>query len=113
MFQNKKTWLIYLGGFLLAAHYALVVYVNSSLLKQFINDKTLSFLYILGSLFSIITLFFAPFFLRRFGNIATFLVFIALEMFAVLGIGNTNIALLILILFILHQAAESILYFCL
>ena len=113
MFQNKKTWLIYLGGFLLAAHYALVVYVNSSLLKQFIDDKTLNFLYILGSLFSIVTLLFAPFFLRRLGNVATFLVFIALEMFAVLGIGNTNIALLILILFILHQAAESILYFCL
>ena len=113
MFKNKKTWLIYIGGFFLAAHYALVVYVNSSLLKQFVNDKTLSALYILGSLFSVASLLFAPFFLRRFGNIATFLVFIILEIIAVIGIGNTDIALLILALFILHQAAESMLYFCL
>lgn len=113
MFQNRKTWLIYLGGFFLAAHYALVVYVNSSLLKQFVDDRALSILFILGSLFSIVSLIFAPFFLRRFGNIFTLLCFLILEIVAVIGIGSTKVAMLVLGLFVLHQAVESILYFCL
>lgn len=113
MLQNRKTVLIYLGGFFLAAHYALVVYVNSSLLKQFVDDRALSILFILGSLFSIVSLIFAPFFLRIFGNIFTLLCFLILEIVAVIGIGSTKVTMLVLGLFVLHQAAESILYFCL
>ena len=113
MTANKRVWLIYLGGFLVAAHYALVVYLNSSLIKQFVGDKTLSLLYVMGSLCSIGTLLLAPFLLRKWGNIATFLLFIFLEMIAVFGIGNAQLALFVLALFILHQAAETILYFCL
>lgn len=113
MFQNRKIGVIYLGGFFLAAHYALVVYVNSSLLKQFVDDRTLSILFALGSLFSVISLLLTPFFLKRFGNIATLLCFLLLEIIAVIGIGSTRVAMLVLGLFILHQAAESILYFCL
>jgi len=113
MNSNKRVYLVYLGGFLLAAHYALVVYVNSSLIKQFVGDSTLSLLYILGSLGSIGTLLLAPFLLRKWGNVATFLLFIFLEILAVFGIGNLQLAAFVLLLFILHQAAESILYFCL
>lgn len=113
MLQNRKTWLIYIGGFFLAAHYALVVYVNSSLLKQFVSDKYSSVLFAIGSLFSILSLVLAPFLLKRFGNIITLLCFLSLEIIAVIGIGSTKLGFLVLGLFVLHQAAESILYFCL
>src|SRR3989344_1380469 len=113
MSSNKRVYLVYLGGFLVAAHYALVVYLNSSLIKQFVGDNTLSLLYVIGSLCSIGTLLLAPFFLRKWGNVVTFLLFIFLEIIAVVGIGSVQLALIVLALFILHQAAESILYFCL
>ncbi|MEK7642269.1 MAG: MFS transporter [Patescibacteria group bacterium] len=108
--SRGKFWRIYIGGFLLAGHYALVVYVNSSLLKQFVGDGGLGLLYALGSIFSIIVLSLAPFITRRFGNKKTLALFVLLESFAVIAIGNTELALLIFGLFILHQAAESILY---
>src|SRR3989344_883067 len=111
--MSKRVWWVYLGGFLLAVHYASVAYVNSSLLKQFTTDSKISLLYVVGSVLSIAMLALAPFFLRRFGNIGTLLFFIALEIFAVFGMGSSNLALLIFFLFLLHQAAESMLYFSL
>ena len=93
--MSKRVWWVYLGGFLLAVHYASVAYVNSSLLKQFTTDSKISLLYVVGSVLSIAMLALAPFFLRKWGNIATLLFFIALEIFAVFGMGSSNLALLI------------------
>lgn len=109
----NKIFFIYLSGFLLAVHYASVAYVNSSLLTQFVQNKTLGILYIVGSILSLISLVLAPSFLRKIGNKKTLLIFILLEIFAVLGMGSFEAALLIIFLFLLHQAAESMLYFSL
>ena len=111
--SKKRSGLVYLGGFLLATHYATVAYVNSSLLKQFASDSAISLLYVAGSIASVILLTLAPAFLRKAGNVVTLLVFIVLESFAVFGMGNFSIVFLIMFLFILHQAAESMLYFSL
>ena len=97
----------------MAVHYASVAYVNSSLLTQFVQNKTLGILYIVGSILSLISLVLAPSFLRKIGNKKTLLIFILLEIFAVLGMGSFEAALLIIFLFLLHQAAESMLYFSL
>lgn len=113
MNSNKRLWYVYLGGFLLAVHYATVAYVNSSLLKQFVGDKTLNLLFVLGSVLSILFLSLAPFLMRKKGSVLTFLFFIIIETIAVLGMGSINAAILIILLFLLHQAAESALYFCL
>jgi len=110
---KSKLKLVYLGGFLLATHLALVTYVNSSLLKQFVGDNTLNFLYILGSLLSIIFLLSAPSLLRKYGSIPIFLFFIALEMLAVFGIGSTSTPIFIILLFLIHIGSGSILYLCL
>lgn len=110
MNSSKKIILIYLCGFLLAAHYASVAYVNSSLLSQFVRDKTLGLLYIVGSLLSVLSLLFAPSFLRKLGNVKTLLLFAVLEMVAVFGMGSFKLGLLVIFLFLVHQAAESMLY---
>lgn len=112
MTTTKRIWWVYVGGFLLSVHYALVVYVNSSLLKIFASDGQISLLYALGSAASIVSLALAPRFLSRIGLIYTLGSFILLEMIAVFGLGSIGAAGLVMGLFVLHQAAEFIIYFC-
>ena len=113
MESSKRLKAVYWAGFLLAIHYGLVAYINSSLLKQFVSDSALDVLYIIGSILGITFLSIAPFFLRKYGNLQTLLFFIALEMLAVFGLGVANMKALIIVLFIIHLSADSILYFCL
>ncbi len=112
MAQSKRVWLIFLGGLLLALHYALVVYVNSSLLALFFDNTKISLLYTLGSVISIISLIFAPKLLSRFGSITIFAAFILLELIAILGLGSINIGLFVMTLFVLHQASVFIISLC-
>ncbi len=111
MVSSKRLRLVYLVGFLLAVHFALISYVNSSFIEKFVGIGTLSVLYIVGSLLDISLLFLAPFLLRRFGKTLSFLFFIALEIVAVLGMGFLNSAQLIIFLFIVQLAIGSVLYF--
>jgi MFS family permease len=113
MTLSRRLWFVYLSGFLIAGHYALVAYVNSSLLSDFVSNRYLNILYILGSLLSIGSLSLAPVLFRKYGSVLTFVVFIALQIIAILGLGAIQISFLIIILFLLHQATESALYFCL
>lgn len=106
----KTLWAVYIGGFLLAVHYASVAYVNSSLLKQFVGDRGVSLLFVCGSTLSILSLMLAPLLLRKFGNIAILAFFATLEMFAVFGMGSLTLVYAIFAAFLLHQSAESILY---
>lgn len=113
MILNKKLGLVYLSGFLIAIHYAAIAYVNSSLLGQFVGNSLLNVLYVLGAILSIIFLSLAPLFLRKYGNIHTLLFFVTLEFIAIFSISATDIPLLIMILFLIHQGTISVLYFCL
>lgn len=113
MESSKRLKAVYWAGFLLSIHYGLVAYINSSLLKQFVSDSALDVLYIIGSIMGIAFLSLAPFFLRKYGNLSTLLFFVVLEMLAVFGLGAANAKALIVVLFIIHLSADSILYFCL
>ena len=106
----KKLLPIYVCGFFLAVHYASIAYINSSLLKSFTSDKNISILYIFGSILSISLLSLAPLLLQKFGNRWNLLFFIVLEIVAMFGLGKTDIAIFIFILFLIHQSAESLLY---
>jgi MFS family permease len=111
--SKKRLRLVHLAGFLLAVHFASVAYINSSLLLQFVIDSTLNILYVVGSILSVCTLIFAPTLLRKYGSIWVFIAFLALEILAVFGMGLTNIASLAILFFLIHIAADSILYLCL
>jgi MFS family permease len=111
--SKKRLGLVYLSGFLIAVHFASVSYINSSLLGQFVGENTLSLLYVVGSLFAVISLLLAPFLLRKYGSISVFLFFIALEILAVFGMGSISLASLVIFLFIVHLSADSMLYLCL
>ncbi len=108
--KGKTLWAVYAGGFLLALHYASIAYVNSSLLKQFVGDRGVSMLFVLGSILSIASLISAPFLLRKFGNISVLVFFATLEIFAIFGMASLTLAYAVFLAFLLHQSAESILY---
>lgn len=113
MIKGSNFFLVYLCGFLLAVHYASVAYVNSSLLEQSVGNQVLGTLYILGSVFGIALLALSPYLVRSLGNVATLILFASLEILAVFGLGSVKLAFLVGILFLIHQAAESMLYFSL
>lgn len=112
MILKNRLWLVYLSGFLMAVHFASVSYLNSSLLKQFVSNNTLSVLYIVGSIFGIVFLLMGPFLLRKYGSIFTFLFFISLEILAVFGLGSIGLAYLVILFFIIHIAADPVLFLC-
>jgi hypothetical protein len=107
---------IYISNLILAFHFALIVYINSSFLEQSFNASKLGILYIAGSFINLIILLNASKLLRRFGNFKLILSFIILELIAVGGlawVGFQQISNLPLIafLFILHQAVVMMILF--
>ncbi|OHB15421.1 MAG: hypothetical protein A2431_04055 [Candidatus Zambryskibacteria bacterium RIFOXYC1_FULL_39_10] len=102
---------VYLMGFLMSAHFALISYVNSSLLGQFVSIGTLNVLYIVGALLDICLLLLAPYLLRRYGNITSFLFFIVIEILVIISMGFFDSASLIIPLFIIQLGLGSVLYF--
>lgn len=66
--SNPKLKNIFFLGFLLSLHLAFVSYVNSSFLAAFSGEKNISFIYILGSLTSLLVLFFVPGILLKIGG---------------------------------------------
>lgn len=109
---NRKLY-VYLSGFVLAVHYSLVAYINSSLLSRFAGNELLSSLYIAGSILSIAILYFAPSLLKRFGSTPVFISFALLQIIAVFGMGSVTLGIIVMLLFLLHHASEPALFLCL
>lgn len=97
----------------MAVHFALISYVNSSLLGQFVGNNILDILYIVGSIIGIFFLVLTPFLLRKFGSFFIFLFFIILEILAVFCMGSVSSAILIIFSFLIQIAVGSVLYLCL
>ncbi len=110
---NKKgfgIFPVFLAGFFLAVHYATVAYVNSSLLENIVGKNWLNIVYIIGSIFSIIALYFAPKLFRKVGSKHSLILFILLEIIAVFGMGSINLGIFIVLLFLLHHTFVPSLY---
>jgi MFS family permease len=112
VFSNRKPY-VYLSGFVLAVHYSLVAYINSSLLSRFAENEVLNLLYIAGSILSIVLLYLAPGVLKKYGSTPVFISFALLQIIAIFGMGSATLGILVMLLFILHHAIEPILYLCL
>jgi MFS family permease len=65
---NSKLKNIFFLGFLLSLHLAFVSYINSSFLSIFSGENKVSLIYVLGSVSSILVLFFVPGMLRKIGG---------------------------------------------
>lgn len=68
MFEaNPKLKRIFFLGFLLSLHFAFTSYINSSFLSSFSGEKNVGWIYILGSISSLVALYFVPGILQRVG----------------------------------------------
>ncbi|MEI6280824.1 MAG: MFS transporter [bacterium] len=65
---NSKLKNIFLLGFLLSLHLALVSYVNSSFLTTFSGENSVSLIYIIGSAAALFVLFYIPGILQKLGE---------------------------------------------
>lgn len=96
--------IIYLITFFASLHYALTLYIESSFLGGFIQDKYVGLFYTVASLVSIIAAVRLPQILSIFGNYRTTLTLILLEVLSLFGLSIVENPTFILILFVLHQA---------
>lgn len=102
LYKKSPFLIIYAATFLSAFHVFMMVYINSSFLSQFISEKAVGLLYIIGSLASIAALMIIPIILRRFGNYLALIVFTLLEMLILLGMAFIREAAVIVPLFVAH-----------
>lgn len=101
---------IYIAAFLSAFHVFMLVYINSSFLSQFISEKAVGLLFIIGSFASITVFMIIPIILRLFGNYATIIIFTILEILVLFGIAFTGRAEIILPLFVAHWIIFQIMF---
>ena len=101
--SKKKPFItIYIATFLVAFHVFLMMYINSSFLSQFISEKSVGLLYVIGSLASIAGLVSISIILRRFGNYFTLIAFTILEFIILLGMAFIKEPAIIVPLFVAH-----------
>lgn len=98
---------VYLSNLLLAFHYYLIIYVNSSFLDQYFNRTQLSALYIFGSVLNLILLLNASRLIKKFSNYTLITIFAILEFVAIGGMAVTGNPYLIAIFFTIHQIVIS------
>lgn len=95
-------------GFIYALHIVLPMYSNSSFLNEYGDEKTVSYIYMLGGIVSILGFLIAPTFIRRFGNYRVSVVLIFLQICYFIGILFSSSPLIIAILFTLQLATVAL-----
>lgn len=98
---------------LLTLHWAVVLYVNSSYLEQFVSPHTVSILYIIGAAITILTFLYASAILSHFGNIRTGAVLTIMEFLALIGMAYAHNMYAAMFFFVLHQAVVPMILFTL
>lgn len=93
---------LYVATFLVAFHIFMVVYINSSFLNQFISEKTVGILYIIGSLATIVILIIIPTILRLFGNYITLVIFTVFEILILFSMAFVTKMFILLPIFTAH-----------
>lgn len=103
--------MLYVALLLLSIHWAVVIYINSSFLAQFVSTTTISLLYIAGSLASLVCFFYMPAFLQSIGNFRLTILFTLLEISAVVGMALAMSPFTASVYFLLHFILVPLLLF--
>jgi len=101
---------VYLVNLLISFHYFLVIYINSAFLSQYIYQNTVSLLYIIGSILSVVLFIFFIDLIKKLGNYRLLLIFIFLEILSLLGLGFFNNSTGLMFSFILFLIVSPIIY---
>lgn len=111
--KNRTLVSLYIANLFVSAHFFLIIYINSSTLKEFLSDTEIGIFYALGSILSVIFFISATKLLNLFGGLRYFIILIFLEFIAVTGLTITNDELSTIFFLLLHLAAIPMLSFTL
>ena len=110
----KKANILYgisIIAFFTGLHVALPVYFNSSFLGTFVNEKTISLIYLIISMVTIVGLLSMQTILGRFGNLRTSLALIMLDMLVFYQLINTTSPAATIFFFIISMSIVSLIIF--
>lgn len=108
--HSRKIRALYAANLLISFHYFFVVYVNSSAMTRFVDERTVSLLYLIGSIASTILFLSFARLLSRFGNLRLTIGFIVLELCALVGLAVAGQASTAGMLLLLHLIVSPIIY---
>ena len=114
MENSKRSHIIFalnILTFLLTLHTALPVYISSSYLSTFINEKTVGLVYSFCSILAILAFMGINPVLRRLGNYRTFFILLSLEILTLIGIAFAQSALSLISAFALNFVSIALLSF--
>jgi len=102
---------VYAAMLMLFLHWAIVLYVNSTYLAQFVSGEAIGALYTIGSALTLITFLIIARVLRRLGNYKLTLGLAFAEIVVLLGLAAADSLRVAIPLFVLHQAIVPLLLF--
>lgn len=109
--KRSMLLLVYLASFLYSFHYALPLYIESSFIAQFLStEEMVGIVFALAATITVISTFFFPRILRKFGNYRTTLIIMGLEIATLLALATFSIPLVVIGLFVLHQTLYSLIF---
>jgi len=102
---------LYVANFILAFHLFLVVYVNSTFLTQFVEERFVGTIFIIGSLITVFVLLMFSGILRRFGNFTLITLFSLLQFLFFLVFAFATSASVILLTFVAYLVTYPIILY--
>lgn len=109
--QNSFLNTLFLSNIFLAFHYALIVYVNSSLLDNYFSETQISSLYIIGSIINTVLLLNTSKILEKISLYRFTLYSLTIELICTVGLLISNNPFLVGVYFVVHHIAITFIYF--
>lgn len=107
----KKIIPILFASFFFSFHLALVSYVHSSMLKQFISAETIGFVYIVSSALSLCLVLYAPHLVKRYGNVRYMCGVLGSGAILLFLLGAFNSSWIVVPIFIIYFSLISLMYY--
>lgn len=104
---------VFIASIFLSAHYGALLYVNSSLLGSFFNQNTMSLIFLVGAIISIVIFLFTAKFIEFFGKRLFLLILLVIAGFSTLILSFSQNSFYILISFIAYSGVLLTAYYCL
>lgn len=106
--RSHTIYTIAVIGFIYTLHIVLPMYSNSSFLSLFADERTVGLIYMAGAVVAILGYLIAPAIIRRFGNYATSIALVCIQIALFWGLVSATSAITIAVLFILQAAIVSL-----
>lgn len=109
--KTRNFGALYAAIAILSFHWALVVYVHSTYLEQYVASASVGMLYVVSAALSVLTFLFISRVLHRAGNYHLTLVLSVAEFCALIGMATADSLRVAIPLFLVHQIAAPLLLF--